>query len=205
MTVRSIVARVALVARAVRSREITLGGIRYRIPRWWPAEDAADREPWLDDVLNAAFRCGEGAFLDIGANVGQTLLKVLTIDGSRQYIGFEPQILCSSIIQKFIDANKLTKHIVLPIGLSSENRVVKLLTRDYELDPAASMVESFRPESFYERYQYVCVRRGDEVSAEMELSAIAVMKIDVEGGELEVIEGLAIQFASTSRSSSSKF
>ena len=191
MTVRSIIERAALVARAVRSREITVGGIPYRIPRWWPAEDAADREPWLDDVLHAAFRCGEGAFLDIGANVGQTLLKVLGIDRSRQYIGFEPQILCSSLIQKFIDMNKLTKHIVLPVGLSSENRVVKLLTRDYEFDPAASMVESFRPESFYKGYQYVCVRKGDEVATEMHLSSIAAMKIDVEGGELEVIEGLA--------------
>ena len=191
MAIRPIVERLARVARSVRSREITVGGSRYRVPRWWPAEDATDREHWLDDVFHAAFRCGDGPFLDVGANVGQTLLKVLAIDRSRRYIGFEPQILCSSIIQNFIQTNNLANHVVLPIGLSSENKVVRLLTRDYEFDPAASMVESFRPESFYKGHQYVCVRKGDEVAAEMQLSAIAVMKIDVEGGELEVIEGLA--------------
>jgi FkbM family methyltransferase len=196
MTFRSIAERLALVASLLRSREIALGGARYRIPRGSlnplrPEEDAQNREPWLDAVLRAAFRCSDGAFLDVGANIGQTLLKVLAIDNSRQYIGFEPQVMCSSVIQKFIQVNRLTKHVVLPIGLSTENRVLKLLMREDEFDAKASIVESFRPQNFYNGYQYVCVRKGDEVATELGLSAIAVMKIDVEGGELEVIEGLA--------------
>src|SRR5690242_19223100 len=87
MTARSIVERLRLLARVVRSREITVGGVRYRVPRWWQADDAAGREPWLDDVLRAAFRCGQGSLVDVGANVGQSLLKLLAIDRSRQYVG----------------------------------------------------------------------------------------------------------------------
>ena len=55
----------------------------------------------------------------------------------------------------------------------------------------ASMVENFRPYSFYTSSQYICVRKGDEVMAELKIPSVAAIKIDVEGGELEVIEGLS--------------
>lgn len=52
------------------------------------------------------------------------------------------------------------------------------------------MVENFRPDSFYASYRYVCVRRGDELIAELKIPSLSAIKIDVEGAELEVIEGL---------------
>jgi len=136
-------------------------------------------------------RCRDGAFLDVGAHLGQTMLKVLAIESSRSYVGFEPQTICSSWIQRFIQDNGLTNHTILPIGLSTENKVVKLLMEVDEFDSTASMVEGFRPDSFYNTHQFVCVRNGDEIAAELDLQSVAVIKIDVEGGELEVIEGLS--------------
>lgn len=188
--------KITLAVRLVRTREIKVGGIPYRMPGYllnplWLAQGGADYEPWLDNVFGAAFRCREGAFLDVGANIGQTMLKVLAIDRSRQYVGFEPQVMCSAIVQKFIQDNGLTKHTILPIGLSTENKTVKLLMREGDFDSTASIVESFRPDSFYKGHRYVCVRNGDAVAAELHLDSVAVIKIDVEGAELEVIEGLA--------------
>jgi FkbM family methyltransferase len=181
---------------AVRRRQITVGGTPYRYRGYllFPSgfyERPADWEPELDNILQAALRCHEGAFLDVGAHVGQTMLKVLAIENTRQYVGFEPQVICTSAIQKFIQDNGLTNYTILPIGLSTENKVIKLFMASDEFDSTASMVEGFRPDSFYNAHQYVCVRNGDEIAAELGLQSVAVIKIDVEGGELEVIEGLS--------------
>ncbi len=43
---------------------------------------------------------------------------------------------------------------------------------------------------FYSTRQSIYVAKGDDVLTQMESQDIAIIKIDVEGGELEVIEGL---------------
>lgn len=196
VSVRSVAKKVALAIRMARKPVIEVGGISYRmrtcvVNPLWLEEAKAEYEPWLDDVLRAAFRCGDGAFIDVGANIGRMMLKVLAIDNTRQYVGFEPQVTCSAVVQTFIRENGLNRHTILPIGLATENKTVKLLVRGDDFDNAASMVPSFRPDSFYREHQYVCVRNGDEVVAELGLRAISVIKIDVEGAELEVVEGLS--------------
>ena len=47
---------------------------------------------WLDSVYEIMLRQREGAFVDVGINVGQTMVKVLGIDRERRYIGFDPQV-----------------------------------------------------------------------------------------------------------------
>jgi FkbM family methyltransferase len=188
--------KIALAIRMARKPVIEVGGISYRMRSCvmnplWLDEARTEHEPWLDDVLRAAFRCRDGAFIDVGANIGRMMLKVLAIDDTRQYVGFEPQVTCSAILQTFIRENGLNKHTILPIGLATGNTTVELLVSGEDFDPTASMVQSFRPDGFYREHQYVCVRNGDEVVAELDLRAIAVIKIDVEGAELEVIEGLS--------------
>jgi FkbM family methyltransferase len=196
MSLRSTPKKIALAIRLVRRPVIELEGKSYQMRGYvlnplWLDQRRGVHEPWLDEVFRAAFRCRDGAFIDVGANIGRTLLKVLALDDTRQYVGFEPQPSCSAIIHEFIRVNRLSRHTILPIGLGSENKTVKLLIGDTDFDPTASIVQSFRPDSFYTRHHYVCLRNGDEVLAELELRAIAVIKIDVEGAELEVIEGLS--------------
>ncbi len=146
-------------------------------------------EEWLNNVFAELLDLRKGTFIDVGANVGQTLIKILRIDNDRQYIGFEPQIACSFFINRFLADNRLESHKIIPIGLSNHSGLVKLHTRNAS-DPAASMIENFRPINFYASYQYTYVARGDDVLSEFNIDAISVLKIDVEGGELEVMEGL---------------
>lgn len=146
-------------------------------------------EAWADIVFSAIFRIRDGAFIDVGANTGQTLIKILSIDNKRQYIGFEPQIAGCFFIDKFIKDNALSNHTILPLGLSDREGLVKLGMRE-SCDVTASMVNEYRPDGFYLYYQYIPVVPGDNILPIFELPSLSIIKIDVEGGELDVINGL---------------
>jgi len=147
-------------------------------------------ESWLDSVYRAALRAKDGTFIDVGANSGQTLVKILSFDKSRQYLGFEPQLDCCFFIEQFIRQNDLRSHVILPVGLSNKTGVIDLLKRTNEADSTASTTQGFRPDDFYSFTQSIFVAKGDDVLAAIKPDRISTVKIDVEGGELEVIEGL---------------
>jgi FkbM family methyltransferase len=187
--------KAALAVRLFLGRNVTLGDKTYRMKALFinhlALKDGTKlTEPWLDAVYQTVLRCREGAFLDIGANIGQTMLKILSLDPSRQYIGFEPQVACCFMIQGFLEENHISNYEILPVGLSNKNGTEKLFLREGNYDPAASMVRNFRPEGFYTSHHNVCVREGDELISELPVSSVSAIKIDVEGAELEVIEGL---------------
>src|SRR5580704_751877 len=194
MAISAYFKKAVLAASLSRGRKITLAGKTYQMKGFFVNTLAlkgrtGEREPWLDVVYETFFRCSDGAFLDIGANIGQTMLKVLSLDPSRRYIGFEPQVSCCFLIQHFLEKNAISNFATLPVGLSNENGTVKLY-RGGEYDSTASTVKDFRPENFHSSYSYVCLRKGDELISELQVTSIAAIKIDVEGAELEVIEGL---------------
>jgi FkbM family methyltransferase len=146
-------------------------------------------EPWADGIFHSIFKIKPGAFIDVGANVGQTFLKVLRIDRNRRYIGFEPQTTGCSFIHQFIMANRLTHHVILPIGLGREEGMASLGLRE-ENDVTASTVKGYRPEGFYCHFQYIPITRGDTVLERLGVDALSLIKVDVEGGELDVLHGL---------------
>ena len=87
--------KAALAVRLFLGRNVTLGDKTYRMKAPFinhlALKDGTKlTEPWLDAVYQTVLRCREGAFLDIGANIGQTMLKILSLDPSRQYMGFKP-------------------------------------------------------------------------------------------------------------------
>lgn len=168
-------------------RKLVLGGRRYRLRGYLPNRFSInlDHEPHVRTVITRLLKERPGAFIDIGANVGQTLTKVLRADPGREYVGFEPQIMCCAYLTQFIADNRLANAQVLPVGLGATAEILALRSGDLH-DVTATTLEDgggavVRP---------IPVLKGDEVLEQLGLSAIAVIKIDVEGAELEVIEGL---------------
>lgn len=189
--------KAALAGKLVRARTVKLGDKAYRIKGLFAnalalqaAEHWHEREPELNAVLRAILECRRGALLDVGANLGQTMFKILALDPAREYVGFEPQVACCFMIQRFLQENQLSNFSIVPVGLSNTNRLTRILGGTTDYGAAASVVDGFRPDTFYKSRRYVCLRRGDEAVSELAVDSPCAIKVDVEGGELEVFEGL---------------
>lgn len=61
-----------------------------------------------------------GAFLDVGVNLGQTLMSFRSIDQERQYIGFEPNPECVAVTNRIIEINKIKDAIVIPLACADK-------------------------------------------------------------------------------------
>lgn len=146
-------------------------------------------EPWLDAVIRALLAARPGAFLDVGANLGQTLLKFLAYETGHRYVGFEPNPRCAWYLETLQRVNALHAVAVVPTGLSDRSRIASLYLNG-DLDPAASAVAGFRPASEYSGSKYIPLHRGDEILDSLGIGDVGIIKIDVEGGELEVLLGL---------------
>ncbi len=149
-------------------------------------------EPWMISLLGKVLQGQNGAFLDVGVNVGQTLVKVKALDPNREYIGFEPNPVCVSYIQELIKANDFKNCTLFPIGLFTEDCILSLdLFSDDTTDSSASLIGNFRPSIEIRSRIFVPVFRFDSVAKLMKNERIGIVKIDVEGAELEVVKSLS--------------
>lgn len=147
-------------------------------------------EPFMTAVLERALAGKPGTFVDIGVNVGQTLIKVLAIDPQRAYVGFEPQIGCCFFIDQFIRDNALEHMQIVPVALSNRNQLCALYSNT-PYDEMASLSGATEVTGRLRQHrEWVSARIGDDVLGELGLNQVAAIKVDVEGAELQVMQGL---------------
>lgn len=146
-------------------------------------------ELWLNPIIKEIFHYRFGAFIDIGVNLGQTLLKVKSLDVNRLYYGFEPNPICYYYTKEMIRLNKFEHCKLIPAGLYEKKYLLKLFMNT-DADSTASMIEGFRDNALYTSDIYVPVFEGDYLLELLNIDSISIIKIDVEGGELEVVKGL---------------
>lgn len=168
-------------------RPLVLGGRRYRVRGYISnvLPNSLRHEPHLLPALERALRLRPGLFLDVGANLGQTLLKVLHLDPARPYLAVEPQVSACFFLSRFISDNRLDTVRLLPIGLSDADGLVNLYVGG-EADEMASLT----PGTTALATQVIQVRIGDDVLAELGAEPPGIIKIDVEGVEVSVLRGL---------------
>jgi FkbM family methyltransferase len=159
-----------------------LGGVGYR--------NLNGFEPWMLPLIKLLLKKKSGAFIDVGVNLGQTLLKVIACEPNRTYYGFEPNALCYSYVSELNRVNGLKNVHLIPVGLYDKDCVAELFASD-RCDSAATVIANFREkDTDPASSQFVPLFVGDEVISRLNLEEISIVKIDVEGAELEVLRGL---------------
>ena len=148
---------------------------------------------WHTHIFQHALSKRPGAFLDVGVNVGQTLIDFLSLNLPQlQYYGFEPNSHAVSYISKLIELNRLHHMHIIPVGLSNNHRIEKL-----ESLASSSLYASDARINFGSsnnrplRYLYIPCFAFDAIRPSLNMPAISMVKIDVEGEELGVLQGMA--------------
>ena len=147
------------------------------------------REDHVGYVICKILKENDGCFVDVGSNIGQTLLHFLRSGSNYEYVGFDVQAWCVAYTQKLIYVNRVKNAYVYPFGLSNQNSIVEIFA-NRNADAAASIDKKFRAKSFFKSSTTGFIRDGDEVITEMKIQDIALIKIDVKGVEADVVEGL---------------
>lgn len=127
------------------------------------------------------------SFLDIGVNVGQTLIQFTAVSDS-PYFGFEPNPACVYYLNKLIEKNKLIRTHIIPIGLASKTNV-SYFYHKHASDSAGTTVEALRP-GYYRNEQKYFVPVFEYDTLNCSIDTVGLIKIDVEGAELEVLSGM---------------
>ena len=147
-------------------------------------------EPWMIDSLRRLMSLRPGsAFVDVGVNIGQTLLKLKSLEPGIVYLGFEPNPFCVRYAQELIRVNRLTNCEIIPVGLADYAGVITFIA-DSEADTAGSIISDLRPDKISLRRQHIPVFPLDSIAKDVLPDNPGVVKIDVEGAELEVISGM---------------
>lgn len=147
-------------------------------------------ELWMSKCLKRFLQMKTGAVLDVGVNVGLYLAKLRALDAARTYIGIEPNPFCNYYVQELIQLNGFADARVLPVALSAENRIGKLLACSHD-DSGASIMADVKAGQDIRFAVDTLFCRGDDLLAQLSLSGgIGIVKIDVEGAESDVIDGL---------------
>jgi FkbM family methyltransferase len=148
-------------------------------------------ETWMISLLKHLLKEKEGAFLDVGINLGQTLIKVKGVEPKRKFIGFEPNPTCVFYVKELIKKNQFEDCTIFPVGLFTEDSVMLLeCINDTEVDSAGSLIKNFRSGRVIYHKIPVPVFRFQSITSLLNVDKIGIVKIDVEGVELEVVKSL---------------
>lgn len=146
-------------------------------------------ELWMVNLLEALLPLSQGSFVDVGVNIGQTLLKLRSVCNEIIYYGFEPNIHCITYVEKLIKANGFLNTQVIPVGISINNSLANLhLLTQEETESRASPISGFWRREIIASTKVIPLLNVATIKKFLPLKKIGFLKIDVEGGELEVLE-----------------
>ena len=143
-----------------------------------------DGEKDIQSILESHLKAGD-TYVDVGANVGlHVMLATHYVGESGKVKAFEPVPSNLHLLRRNLKLNKITSQCeVFPVALTASGGGEVEMTVEAGFSPAASLAENFDG-----RKIKVPTRTLDECLADLN-HAPALIKIDVEGAEHEVLKG----------------
>ncbi|NHN40957.1 FkbM family methyltransferase [Halorubellus sp. JP-L1] len=172
------------------STEYTIGGesvafITSSYTEFMRFIDLVGEEPVVEDLINSMNRTD--VFYDIGANVGTYTCFAASKSPKGSVIAFEPEPDNATRLRENLTLNHLDAQ-VFEVALSDRTGTVDLeLTGDQAGEGEHTIVASGADSDSIE----VPTMRGDDIIKKRSLPAPNIIKIDVEGAEFLVLQGLA--------------
>lgn len=185
--------RVGITGRIAVNVRTPVGGRAFRVPvvLGLGLGNLEISESWMIEIFARLTPPRSGVFLDVGANIGQTLLKLRSRWPETPWVGLEPNPACLHYLGQLIEANGFTGCELMPVGLHTEATLKALEFYSPDgTDPSASLVENFRPAEKVVGRRLIPVLPYAALEAFVRRADVALVKIDVEGGEKEVVETL---------------
>jgi FkbM family methyltransferase len=154
------------------------------------------QELYENDIHQLALKLligkSDGLVLDIGANLGTFCVPLARKIPQLKFHAFEPQRIVSYQLCANVVINSLENVYVYELALSNENASIDLAMPDYakETNIGAFSIDKEVRENEYECKTVNTTDRIDVAPLDfLTLDNIKLIKIDVEGHELEVLKG----------------
>src|SRR6185437_8342983 len=145
-----------------------------------------------DKLLATLLKHATGVFIDIGANIGQTLCTYVYSGSDMKYWGVEPNPDAARILRLIIENNQLTRCSILNCGLADTQRSGLLFFESgFSTDTRATIHPDIRPNREYNTLE-ISLYPFDVIRERYSIGRIGLIKIDVKGAELEVLRGMTL-------------
>jgi len=175
----------------VKSARVNYFGLNLKVPllHGLGAGYLVPGDEWMSKCLSIFLANKKGAIIDIGANIGLYMVKLKSLDIQREYYGFEPNPVCNFYTQELIGANEFQNVRVFPFALSNSRELRRFYAKR-KADKMGSLHDYSRQGEIKKNSFDLVTFPGDEFFDLLDIDNICAMKIDVEGFELEVLEGV---------------
>lgn len=174
--------------------KIKIGGKRFIVPivKGTGFQNLKLKNDWLLLLLEKVKLPNNSTFIDVGVNVGQTILKFRSCF-ENPYIGFEPNANCVLYTRALIRINKFINISIFPVGLSDKDEIA-VLHSGRNLDNCctdSTIISELRP-NHYSEYDksFIPTYRLDNLNILKPGEAVSMIKIDAEGAELDILNGM---------------
>ena len=142
-------------------------------------------EFWISDIFSLIkHECK--SCIDIGANIGQTLIKWKSIEKDIKYIGIEPNTVCCGYLEDLIFVNSYSNCTIIPAGISSSCKIdfIHFLWGE-QADRSATQYPSV-PENVL-RSQMANFIKWDQITQFIQDDQLHLIKIDIEKAEADIL------------------